>query len=195
MLPSPSIRPILALQYWPPIRETCLVALRADRTEIPRRLYFAAHRRVLRVDAAMRRSANDALQGGAAWLRLVGTTQRHAVVIEFLGQFRRYVPTQKCLRFRPMEGNAKMRAAGAATQGNATSDQARAHPEAHRVWIPERVRPAVQRASLVSFKCRSGFAGKCVALVHVAAAEAGLEPLHPLRRSAVGERVRTHPAL
>ena len=111
-----SINPIPWRQHWKSVLETCPVALRVDRTGLPRWRHLAAHRRSLHVDAAVGGLTDPASQCDAVRLRDVGAAHREPVWIKLFGELRRHAAAQRGFRLRPVKRHTKSGATCAATQ-------------------------------------------------------------------------------
>ena len=111
-----SLEPVLRLKRRQSILETCPVALRVDRTRLPRWRHLAAHRRSLHVDAAMRGLTDRASQRDAVRLRDVGAAHREPVWIKPFGKLRGHAAAQRGFRLRPVKRHTKSSATCAATQ-------------------------------------------------------------------------------
>jgi hypothetical protein len=111
-----SIKPVLRREHRQSVLETRPVALRVDRTGLPRWRHFATHRRSLRIDAAIRGFTDRASQCHAVRLRGVGAAHRKPVWIKLFGEFWRHAAAQRGLRLRPVKRHAKGGATGTAAQ-------------------------------------------------------------------------------
>lgn len=114
------------------MQRTRTIALRAGFAVFPGGTEFPARRGPGRVDRTRGPAADRAYQGDAPHRQILGPAHRELVQPQRRGHRGRHAVGLVGLGFRPVEGDAECRAAGAATQAGML---AHAVPRAAAYWI------------------------------------------------------------